>query len=273
MVSLLYNIAINLKKGYRMDLIHCKQLALTYHQKNPAFPVGYSYGERITTEYEFDYILSSNQGKMVTNGTSVDLIPGMFFVRPPGTAVEGILDYTSWYLRFQTENDFLLPFSYCTLSLKLCHPIFQQIYDLHVRQPKDYQYLIDYHMNTLLFHLYQEGNRPEAISDRDNPLAKIYEEMQLSWNKNYSLDYYVEMSGYSKSRFCHLFQQLYKTSPIQFLHELRLQNVCYQLIETDKPVKELMIENGYSNEQSFFRSFKSYTGETPLSYRQKHRFR
>ena len=256
-----------------MELIHCSQLNLVYHQETPEGTEGKSIGQRVTDAYEFDYILTSHQGKMITEGETLDVIPGMFFVRSPGTKVEGINRYSSWYLQFQTEENLEIPCSLCILPANLCQPVFRRIYDLHVQQPVGYQYEIDYYMNTLLFYLYQEQNRQKQNEKKNHPLAGIREEIEQNWNKNYPLDHYVRMSGYSKSRFCHLFQELYSISPIQFMHEVRMQKLCYQLIETERPVKELMVEHGYKNEQSFYRLFKEHTGETPLSYRQKHRIR
>lgn len=255
-----------------MNIIHCKDTNLTLHKSNPSLSVGHSYGERTTSSYEFDFILQSNRGKIITEGQTVELAPGMFFVRFPGTRVEGIASYSSWFLTFYTTEYIEFSEVYYTLSPQLCQPIFQQIYDLHVQKPKDYLYQIDYHVNTLLFHLYQSSIQKENNSHHTPTLAMVYDEMKNSWRKNLPLDYYVKLSGYSKSRFCHLFQEEYHISPVLFLHELRLQSICYQLIETERPIKELMIEHGYSNEQSFFRTFKLHTGETPLSYRRNHRF-
>ena len=255
-----------------MNLIRCSQVNLAFHQSKLLGPGVHSYGERMVEEYEFDYILSSDSGKMITEGETVPLQPGMFFVRKPGTKVEGITHYSSWYVRFRTEDPFSLPVFYCHLPLSLCNPVFQKIYDLHLYQPKDYQYRIDYQMNTLLYYLYQETTFNNNTVPENHPLAKICKEMEHSWNKKHSLDYYVTLSGYSKSRFCHLFKEVYQISPIQFLQRQRLKNVCCRLIETDQSVKEIMIENGFRNEQSFFRAFKEYTGETPLDYRKKHRF-
>lgn len=255
-----------------MELISITQINPVFHQSKLTNPAEHSYEQRMVTEYEFDYILSSDGGKMITNGKTINLSAGMFFIRTPGTIVKGIIPYSSWYVRFQTTDIFPFPTFCCNLSPELCHPIFQQIYDLHVQKPKDYEYQMNYHMNTLLFYLHQNELRRENLSLLSHPLTAIYEEMKHTWNKNFTLDYYAQKSGYSKSHFCHLFKEIYKVSPIQFLHKLRMQNICYQLIETERPIKELMIEHGYNNEQSFFRCFKAHTGDTPLAYRKKHRF-
>lgn len=256
-----------------MELIHVKQLNLYHHQSSPAWPHGHAYEKRITESYEFDYILSSDHGQIVTGSSVTDLQPGMFFVRTPGMTVQGFSHYSSWYLTFRTENCIAFPQYIYHLRPELCNPVFKKLYDLHIQRPSDYEYLIDYYMNSLLFLLYEEERHIQTLQKKEHSLDLVYEEMKNSWNRNLPLDYYVSLSGYSKSRFCHLFQELYQISPIQFLHHLRLQNLCYQLIETTIPVKELMIEHGYVNEQSFFRTFKAYTGETPAAYRRKHQLK
>ena len=255
-----------------MKLIHCEEISPVFYQSGSEYPVGTAFRERITITYEFDYIVLSDRGKIITEGEETNLVSGMFFVRKPGIKVQGIARYHSWYLRFQTEEELDFPFSYCIISPEVCLPIFQKIYNLHIQKNGDYGYCMDYYMNTLIFLLHQEWNQYREKNIQKHPIAEIHEIMEKNWRKNYPLDYYAELSGYSKSRFCHLFQNLYQCSPMHFLQELRLQNICYQLIETDRPVKELMIEHGYTNEQSFFRYFKAKTGETPLGYRQKHRY-
>lgn len=256
-----------------MNLIHCGHLNLVYHKSDSSLPYGYAYEKRTLQTYEFDYVLSSDQGVICTDGQATLLSPGMFFVRTPGMTVQGFTHYHSWYLTFETENAFSFSRPYYFLPTVLCNPIFQTLYDLHIQRPSDAAYLIDYYMNQLLFHLYQEELRLSSQEKPHKSLDWVRQNMENSWNKNLPLDYYVRLSGYSKSRFCHLFQELYQISPIQFLHRLRLQHLCYQLIETDSPVKELMIEHGFINEQSFFRAFKRYTGDTPMEYRRKHRMK
>lgn len=256
-----------------MEFIHVKQLNITYHKSPVWVPEGWSYEKRTADDYEFDYILSSNGGKMFTNGDTVTLAPGMFFMRSPGMEVQGFAQYTSWYLQFQTDSRLSFSCDFYNMNPEICTPLFRKLYDLHIQRPADYEYLVDYYMNTLLFHLYEEEKRLQDIRQKEHPLSAIYREMEKSWKKNLPLDYYVRLSGYSKSRFCHLFQEIYQISPIQFLHSLRLRNLCYKLIETDQSVKELMIEHGYVNEQSFFRTFKAYTGDTPGEYRKKHQLK
>ena len=167
-----------------MRLINCSKLNLCYHQEAAAECAGKSYGERITTEYEFDYILSSNHGKIITEGECVDLVPGMFFVRPLGTRVEGIMSYSSWYLRFKTEEQLNVVYSPCSLPKSLCDPIFRKIYDIHIQKTPDYQYEIDYYVNTLLFYLYHEWNSKRQNADKEHPLFGIREEIENTWNKN-----------------------------------------------------------------------------------------
>lgn len=253
-----------------MELIHCRQVNLLFHQSASELASGSPYPERITEFYELDYILSSESGSIRTEGEESSLSRGMLFLRVPGMRVQGFARYSSWYLTFDAKEQLSFPRLFYHLPSELCTPIFQTLYDLHIQRPADCEYLMDYYINQLLFHLYQEEFHIRKRSTSSS-LEFVREMMESSWRQNLPLDYYVTLSGYSKSRFCHLFQELYQISPIHFLHKLRLQSLCYKLIETEAPVKELMIEHGFANEQSFFRAFRKFTGETPLGYRRKHR--
>lgn len=256
-----------------MQLIHCKELNLVHHISDRELADGTPYTQRITEEYELDYILSSESGEMVTEGEREKLHAGMLFARIPGTVVQGIARYSSWYLRFQTDDPLVFPTQKCVLPLEQYRMVFQKIYDLHIRRPAEYEYQIDYYLNMLLFGLYREQEKMQKALSPEAPLVRARERMEETWNRNYTLEYYASFSGYSKSHFCRRFREAYGVSPMQYLYELRMQKLCYSLIETDRPVKELMIEHGYKNEQSFYRLFKEQTGETPLSYRRKHRIR
>lgn len=53
------------------------------------------------------------------------------------------------------------------------------------------------------------------------------------------------------------------------LDEVRYERACYQLKNTEIPVKELAFNLGYSGPNNFIRAFKRLTGLTPSEYREK----
>ena len=69
--------------------------------------------------------------------------------------------------------------------------------------------------------------------------------------------------------FCRFFKKSIGRSPMEYINEYRLKQSLRLLKETDLPVTEVCLECGYNNLGNFLRSFKKYTGTTPLQYRKE----
>ncbi|WP_020526262.1 xylose operon transcription regulator XylR [Flexithrix dorotheae] len=59
-------------------------------------------------------------------------------------------------------------------------------------------------------------------------------------------------------------------SPYKYICRLRIEKFCQQLLETDKTVFEIAIDNGFENSKNLSRLFKEIKGCTPVHYRKKH---
>ncbi|MGX7031061.1 helix-turn-helix domain-containing protein [Vagococcus zengguangii] len=60
----------------------------------------------------------------------------------------------------------------------------------------------------------------------------------------------------------------------KYIQDLRLEKIKQQLVETDKPIKEIVQENGYYDVSNYTRKFKNIMGVTPGQYRkiQRHEY-
>lgn len=67
--------------------------------------------------------------------------------------------------------------------------------------------------------------------------------------------------------FCRFFKKSIGRSPMDYINEYRIRQAMRLLKETDLPVMEVCLECGYNNLGNFLRTFKKYTGSTPLKYR------
>ncbi|MFZ4463343.1 MAG: DNA-binding transcriptional regulator [Bacteroidales bacterium] len=59
------------------------------------------------------------------------------------------------------------------------------------------------------------------------------------------------------------------SSVYKYICNLRIQKVTNKLVETDKPIAEIAIETGFSENKNLSRLFKQIKGTTPLKYRKK----
>ena len=73
--------------------------------------------------------------------------------------------------------------------------------------------------------------------------------------------------GYSTEHFSRIFKNYTGLSPVTYLMDCRLNVAKEMLIETEKPVENIMYECGFSNRTAFYKKFNEHYGCTPLQYR------
>lgn len=54
----------------------------------------------------------------------------------------------------------------------------------------------------------------------------------------------------------------------QFVNDFRIAEACRLLVETEKPVTEVILESGFQTKSNFNREFRRVTGMTPVQWRQ-----
>jgi AraC-like DNA-binding protein len=81
------------------------------------------------------------------------------------------------------------------------------------------------------------------------------------------LDHVLELTGMTKATFSRQFKRHVGESYTDFLNHLRLQAVCHDLAETDKPIIEVAFESGFSQLAFFYRFFRRQMGCNPKAFR------
>lgn len=90
-----------------------------------------------------------------------------------------------------------------------------------------------------------------------------------NYDKEISLDALAKISGYSKSRFSHLFAESMSTSPLKYQNGLRLKNAAEMLLSSTAPVGEIASLVGFSDQLYFTRLFTREFGISPTEYRKR----
>lgn len=89
-------------------------------------------------------------------------------------------------------------------------------------------------------------------------------------NNNFStatLEGIAEYAGYSKTHICRIFKDNVGKSFGDVLTNIRIEHAKYNLINSEKTVREIASEIGYESVEYFQRLFKRETGITPGDYR------
>lgn len=83
------------------------------------------------------------------------------------------------------------------------------------------------------------------------------------------LDYedILELSNYSKSQFIKIFKKEKGMNITDYINQCRIEHACLDLLNTNKNITEIAIENGFNNIQYFSKRFKETMNCTPKEYK------
>lgn len=84
-----------------------------------------------------------------------------------------------------------------------------------------------------------------------------------------SLTMLSETLGLSQPYISKLFKDETGQNFIAYVRQLRFAWVQRELSDTDRPVKDIVLDSGYMDVANFSRSFKAYSGVTPVEYRRQ----
>ncbi len=115
---------------------------------------------------------------------------------------------------------------------------------------------------------------PEKIT-QEKKVENIVEHVELYLNEFYMNNITVtDIANSLNISYRHL-ARIYKAARgmtfIEKLTAIRIDNAKKALVETQKPIKQVALEFGFSNEYYFATLFKKTTGCTPTEYRQRYK--
>lgn len=100
---------------------------------------------------------------------------------------------------------------------------------------------------------------------------KIESYIEKHFNEELSLDLMSEHFHMTSQYFSKYFKKHMKEQYLKYLTNVRLTHCLNEVVLTDKKFLSVAMDNGFSNLESFNRSFKLKYGMTPKEYRKKYR--
>ncbi|WP_189376418.1 helix-turn-helix transcriptional regulator [Thalassotalea profundi] len=91
--------------------------------------------------------------------------------------------------------------------------------------------------------------------------------MRNNLHQELSLDTLAHYSQLSKFHFAKKFKELTDTAPIQHFINMKMQQACLELDNSDKTIKTIAESLGYNDPYYFSRLFKKIVGMSPKQYR------
>lgn len=102
-------------------------------------------------------------------------------------------------------------------------------------------------------------------------LASLFATVEADLSKHWTVEIMAEQVGVSASRLHAIFQESLGKSPRAWLTDLRLEQVCRLLTNTELSIAELVYRSGYADQSALTRAMRKATGLTPAAYRRQAR--
>lgn len=103
------------------------------------------------------------------------------------------------------------------------------------------------------------------------PLAPAIQHLTAHFAQPVTLSELAARVHLSVSQFQRRFRELFRTSPMQYVIQFRVQQACRDLERTGRTIAEIALANGFYDQSCFVRQFRARLGMTPTAYRRRHR--
>ncbi|MBU3102169.1 MULTISPECIES: AraC family transcriptional regulator [Clostridium] len=123
----------------------------------------------------------------------------------------------------------------------------------------------------LLKNFTQNRTESEIITNNENleKISIICNYIKNHYKKSLSVNKIASIYSYSPEYLCRYFKKHMGMTIHKYIDTIRLMNSHRDLLNTDYSITRIALENGFPNEKSFTRVFKSIYEETPDKYRKK----
>ncbi len=111
---------------------------------------------------------------------------------------------------------------------------------------------------------------PKNLSKISESLSRVVAYTFQNFNTVISLEEVAEIAAMSVSNFCRYFKANMQKTYLEFLTEIRINQVCRLLIETEGSIQNIAWSCGFHNLSNFNRSFRKAKGISPRQYRMLH---
>jgi len=91
--------------------------------------------------------------------------------------------------------------------------------------------------------------------------------MDSNYSRNLKLKDLAIVGLLSENHLLRNFNQIFGITPFQYISQKRIQEAKRQIMESDKPIKDIALDVGYSSFSNFSSYFKSIVGESPSAIR------
>jgi AraC family transcriptional regulator len=110
--------------------------------------------------------------------------------------------------------------------------------------------------------------RNQFLLERPHPSwLKRVQELLVSTSDRFKIRELANETGVHPVYLARVFRRYYGCTVGEYVRSIRVQQAQQDLLDSNQPIAEIAIKNGFADQSHFTRSFKSVTGVTPARYR------
>lgn len=100
-------------------------------------------------------------------------------------------------------------------------------------------------------------------------MAQVMSFILAQSHRNVELQEVADVAIMTKEAFCRFFKERTGKTFTEYLNQIRIQQACKLLLETDLSISQIAFQVGFQNLSYFNRTFRKLGGSTPKAYRSK----
>jgi AraC-like DNA-binding protein len=148
--------------------------------------------------------------------------------------------------------------------------IFSKMYAEYNGQKKGYYDLLRAFLVELIVKIFRFLEKaPETVVSASNRklVEKAMDYLRHNYNSDITLHDLALQSFITKNYFSRLFKKVSGISFSDYVQQIRIEEVCRLLGETDMKVLDIALMTGFKDAKFFYETFKKHIGSTPGDYR------
>ena len=151
----------------------------------------------------------------------------------------------------------------------------EELYKVYRAREEGWEYrtmALYYNILYLMVRDYRETEAAqEEIQDsrRLDALSKITTYMREHYTEELKLSEMANLFGYSDAYLSRMFKKYAKINFKTYLQEIRMSYACRELMNTEKTVSQIALDNGFASSRAFSREFQKKYNRLPSEVRQK----
>lgn len=248
------------------------------------------------------YYVTEGAAKTYINGRTYTLKPNCLYLTPPFVlhSNECTGHFSHYYVHFYEKAihkesifdtyDFPIELDANDLDLYLCRRLLEinpnrqlvqldpSLYD---NMPTFSAYIANNNRMTLHAAIETQGILLQLVSKffeaakiksrhTDIRVTKCLQYIHQNTDKDISIKQLAGIACLTEDHLIRIFKKEINTTPLKYIHTKKIEKAQLLLIITKMPVRDIALELSMDNTSYFNRIFKSYTGETPTQYRERH---